>query len=244
MKPGFDDPSGSGERTMSGMEWNEASIRRALRVYFIMGSNNCLSDPVQVLAEAIEGGITLFQFREKGTGALQGEAKLELARQMRQLCRRRGVPFIVNDDVDLAIAVDADGVHIGQEDEEAKAVRSRIGGRLLGVSAYNLAEAEAAIRAGADYLGVGPLYATRTKEDAKPAAGPGVIREMRERGLRIPIVGIGGISETNAREVVHAGADGVSVITAISHAEHPKLAAMALRRAVEAAGEEEGERNG
>lgn len=229
---------------MSDWKWHDAAIRKALQVYFIMGSNNCLKDPMEVLREAIKGGITLFQFREKGTGALRGEAMVELAYRMRELCRRNGVPFVVNDDVELAITVDADGVHVGQEDEGAAAVRERIGSRLLGVSAYNLAEAEAAIRSGADYLGVGPLYSTQTKEDAKAASGLQVLAEMRGSGMRIPIVGIGGITAANARQVIHAGADGVSFITAISHAVDPVAAAREMRHAVQAAGKGNSSRAG
>ncbi|RUS48704.1 thiamine phosphate synthase [Cohnella sp. AR92] len=217
--------------------WNEENVRRALRAYFIMGSNNVPAGgkPEEILQEAIRGGATMFQFREKGTGALQGAERTELAWKLRLLCREKGVPFLVNDDVVLALEVDADGVHVGQEDELASSVRARIGSRLLGVSAYDEREAEAAVRAGADYLGVGPLYATRTKEDAKAASGPQAIRRMRENGIRLPIVGIGGISEANAGEVVQAGADGVSVITAISMAPSPRLAAHRLSEAVEAA---------
>ncbi|REE89060.1 thiamine-phosphate pyrophosphorylase [Paenibacillus taihuensis] len=221
---------------MSEFKWHDAAIRKALQVYFIMGSNNCLKDPMDVLREAIDGGITLFQFREKGTGALSGEPMVELAYRMRELCRRHDVPFIVNDDVELAITVDADGVHVGQEDEGASAVRERIGSRLLGVSAYNMGEAGAAICSGADYLGVGPLFSTQTKEDAKAASGLQVLTEMRGSGIHIPIVGIGGITAANAGQVIHAGADGVSFITAISHADDPTAAAREMRQAVHAAG--------
>ncbi|GFN32876.1 thiamine phosphate synthase [Paenibacillus xylaniclasticus] len=211
----------------------EETLRRLLQVYLIMGSNNCLKEPVAVLEAAIAGGVTMFQYREKGTGALTGDDRLALASQLRGLCRKHGVPFIVNDDVDLALALDADGVHVGQEDEMAAEVRRRIGeDRILGVSAYDLAEAEAAIRSGADYIGVGPLFSTTTKEDAKAASGLAVLEEMREHGLHIPIVGIGGITSDNASGVVREGADGVSVITAITHAADERAAAEALRLAV------------
>jgi len=211
----------------------EEELRRQLRLYFIMGSNNCRKDPALVLEEAIAGGITMFQYREKGAGALEGNERMELAAKLRRLCRERGVPFIVNDDVELALALDADGVHVGQDDEAAANVRRSIGGhRILGVSAYDEREAELAIRAGADYLGVGPVFATRTKEDAKAASGVASIARIRERGMRIPLVGIGGIHDGNAADVIRAGADGVSVITAISHAEDVRGSAETLLRAV------------
>ncbi|MBP3966062.1 thiamine phosphate synthase [Paenibacillus lignilyticus] len=223
---------------MSTRAWQDDAIREALRLYFIMGSNNCLPgvDPVQVLSEAIRGGVSLFQFREKGSGALVGDARVELAWRLRELCREHRIPFIVNDDVELALEVDADGVHVGQEDEAASTVRRLIGdAKLLGVSAYDEREAETAIRCGADYLGIGPLFSTRTKEDAKDASGLDVLTQMRELGMRIPIVGIGGITDGNAAEVIRAGADGISLISAISLAQDPFAASNRLRQVVDAA---------
>ncbi|WP_127534475.1 thiamine phosphate synthase [Paenibacillus kobensis] len=218
----------------AGLAWRQVeSLRERLQVYLIMGSNNCLKDPAAVLEASIAGGVTMFQYREKGTGALAGDERLSLASKLRELCRKHGVPFIVNDDVDLALAIDADGVHVGQEDEVAAEVRRRIGeARILGVSAYDQAEAEAAIRSGADYIGVGPLFSTTTKEDAKSASGLAVLEAMRDQGLQIPIVGIGGITPDNAGEVVRAGANGVSVITAITHAADERAATEALQLAV------------
>lgn len=211
----------------------ESLLRQMLSVYFIMGSNNCQKDPIEVLEEAIQGGITLFQFREKGKGALTGASKFRLAKQMQAVCKQHNIPFIVNDDVELALALDADGVHVGQEDESAEEVRKRIGNKILGVSAHNLEEARQAVRQGADYLGVGPIFSTQTKEDAKAAQGPEVIKELRQNGITIPIVGIGGIHSGNAASVIKAGADGVSVISAISLAPDIIEVTRSLRRAVE-----------
>ncbi|MBM7702217.1 thiamine phosphate synthase [Metabacillus iocasae] len=197
-------------------------MKTLLHVYFIMGSNNCYNDPKEVLTKAIEGGATLFQFREKGTNALVGKEKVLFAKELQHICKQYGVPFIVNDDVDLAIELNADGVHIGQDDESAGIVRRRIGeGKILGVSTHHLDEVKRAIEQGADYVGIGPVFATVTKEDAKAVRGTVLIREVREKGLSIPIVGIGGITEQNAKVVMEAGGDGVSVITAISQAENP-----------------------
>lgn len=195
-------------------------IKELLKVYFIMGSVNCNKDPVEVLKEAISGGITLFQFREKGPGSLKGNAKLELAKRLHTLCAKNDVPFIVNDDIDLAIAIDADGVHIGQEDAPIEKVRNIIGNKLLGVSVHNLEEAAFALQNGADYFGVGPIFPTTTKTDTKPVQGVSFLRQLRETNYSLPIVGIGGISVDNASMVTQAGADGVSLITAITNAEN------------------------
>ena len=184
-----------------------------------MGSVNCAKAPVEVLQEAIQGGITLFQYREKGQGALTGEAKVRLAKQLQEVCKNHHIPFIVNDDVDLALALDADGVHVGQDDESASIVRDKIGDKILGISAHNLEEANKAIADGADYLGLGPIFETKTKEDAKEVQGVNLIRSFRENGIQQPLVGIGGISTRNAASVIQSGADGISVISAISQAE-------------------------
>lgn len=212
---------------------NSDSLRETLSVYFIMGSPNCKDNPSRVLQEAIEGGITLFQFREKGTGALKGVAKVELAKELQQICRQHQIPFIVNDDIDLAIALNADGVHIGQDDEPAEEVRKKIGhDKIIGVSVHSYDEAMSALEGGADYFGIGPVFPTKTKEDAKPSNGTNLIEELRQREVTIPIVGIGGITAENAGSVIQSGADGVSVITAISHAPSVTEAARNLRKSV------------
>ncbi|GIP44961.1 thiamine-phosphate synthase [Paenibacillus sp. J45TS6] len=194
---------------------SSSRMKALLQVYFVMGSQNCKKSPESTLAEAIQGGITLFQYREKGPGSI-GEKRMELALHLQQLCREQSVPFIVNDDVDLAIAIAADGVHIGQDDEETVRVRERIGDMILGVSAHTLEEARLAQEQGADYIGVGPIYPTSSKEDAHAVQGPEIIESMRAHDMDIPIVGIGGITSVNAARVLEAGADGVAVISAIS----------------------------
>ena len=213
--------------------FNIESLRDSLKVYFIMGSPNCKDHPSTVLKEAIKGGITLFQFREKGTEALTGDAKVSLAKELLQICRESQIPFIVNDDIGLAIALDADGVHIGQEDEPIEEVRKKIGTeKIIGVSVHSYDEAITALEGEADYFGIGPVFPTKTKEDAKPSNGTKLIEDLRDRGLTIPIVGIGGINAKNAGTVIKAGADGVSVITAISHAPSVTEAAKALKKCI------------
>ncbi|KIY23504.1 thiamine phosphate synthase [Mesobacillus subterraneus] len=205
-------------------------MRSLLKVYFIEGSTNCIEDPVKVLEDAIRGGITIFQYREKGEGSLVDKEKLALGRRLQQACKENGIPFLVNDDLELALELDADGVHIGQEDEDAARVREKIGDKILGVSVHNLEEAEKAIQSGADYFGVGPIFPTATKKDAGAVQGTAMIEELK--GFGIPIVGIGGINAHNAEMVMEAGADGVSVITAISHAKDVRTAATQLSEKV------------
>ena len=194
-------------------------MSKLLQVYFIMGSNNCIKDPLAVLKEALDGGVTLFQFREKGEGALTGEKRLQFAKEVQALCKEYGVPFIVNDDVELAIELDADGVHVGQDDEGITSVREKMGDKIIGVSTHTIEEARWAIENGADYLGVGPIFPTSTKKDTKAVQGTKGLAHFREQGIMIPIVGIGGITIENTASVIEAGADGVSIISAISLAE-------------------------
>lgn len=208
-------------------------VRRAMRLYLVMGSVNATHDPVEVLRQAIAGGITLFQFREKGTGALTGTARIALAERLREVCGQHSIPFIVNDDVELAVALQADGVHVGQDDADAALVRARIGpGRMLGVSAHSVTEARRAVQAGADYLGVGPMYPTRSKADAHAVLGPAGIAELRAAGIAVPLVGIGGIAADTAAAVMAAGADGVAVISAVAGAADVRAAAAELAAAV------------
>jgi thiamine-phosphate pyrophosphorylase len=193
-----------------------------------MGSMNCSKDPREVLKEAIIGGITMFQFREKGFGSLNGENKIRLAKDLQKICKEHHIPFIVNDDVELALQIDADGVHIGQEDEDASFVRAKIGSKILGISTHNVEEARQAFEQGADYIGVGPMYETSTKQDIRKVQGPIVIEQIRKAGLDLPIVAIGGIKKGLVEPIVRAGADGIAVISAISQALDAKKAATEL----------------
>ncbi|KAB8137908.1 thiamine phosphate synthase [Gracilibacillus oryzae] len=205
--------------------------RELLQVYFIMGSNNTNRDPLAVLEEALQGGITIFQFREKGAGALIGEEKRTLASKMKELCHRYNVPFIVNDEVDLAIEIEADGIHVGQDDEPLIQLKQRCPDNwIFGVSATNEKEARQAIKDGADYIGVGPIYGTATKEDAKQPIGVEGLAGIRAIAGDIPIVAIGGIKLGHVLRLRKAGADGVSVISAISQVEKPRQTAELFKK--------------
>lgn len=214
------------------MRINPEEMRDLLKVYFIMGSVNCSQKPEDILRSAIKGGISLFQFREKGAGCLHGKEKESLAKRLQAICNESNIPFIVNDDIELALNINAAGVHIGQDDEPADVVRRKIGSKILGVSVHNMIEADAAIRQGADYLGIGPIYPTSTKKDAKAVQGLTFLKELRAADIQIPVVGIGGINAKNTPPIMVAGADGVSVITAISQADSPEKSASELKDAV------------
>lgn len=203
--------------------------RKLLELYFIMGTANVRENPLYVLEEALKGGITLFQFREKGPDARKGDDYVHFAKECQALCQSYGVPFIVNDDVELAIQLDADGVHLGQDDGSIEWARQRIGNKLLGVSVHTMKEVEQAIKWNADYVGIGPIFATQSKADAKKPSGTTFLKEVAQHYPSLPIVGIGGITAENAKQVRTAGADGISVISAISISDHPYEATKALK---------------
>jgi thiamine-phosphate pyrophosphorylase len=208
-----------------------------LSVYFIAGTQDVSRPLKEVLIEAAKGGITMFQLREKGPGSLQrADNRLALALELKQVCREYNIPFIVNDDMELALASGADGLHVGQEDIQAADARSKIGSSLiLGVSAYTIEEAEQAVKDGADYIGVGPMYATTSKDDAKAVVGPERIEKMRINGISIPITAIGGIAVEHVKTIISSGAEGVSVISAITAADSPQKAAAAFLEEIQKA---------
>jgi thiamine-phosphate pyrophosphorylase len=208
--------------------------KQTVNLYFIMGTVNLAGrDPLHVLEEALKGGVTSFQLREKGPGALTGEELKAFALECQQLCEQYSVPFIVNDDVDLAVEIGADGVHIGQEDGYISVIRKKVGpDMLIGVSTHNVEEAIAAADAGADYIGLGPIYGTQSKSNTQPIIGLDTVREVVALLPGLPIVAVGGISERKAGAVIKAGASGVAVISAICGEEDPEEAASRLKSAV------------
>ena len=187
---------------------------------------------IDVARAALEGGADVVQLRCKEAG---GREMCGLASGITDMLEESGSDciFVVNDRIDVAQAVGAHGVHLGQDDIEAAAARSLIGeDMLLGISAVNVEEARAAVRDGADYLGVGPIFSTPSKTDAAAPIGLDGLRAIRE-AVDVPIVAIGGINEENARQVLEAGADGVAVISAVTGAEHMSDAVRGLRRLVD-----------
>src|SRR5699024_8272886 len=203
-------------------------LNQQLRKYFIMGSQNCNRDPVEILKEAIVGGITAFQYREKGTGSLSGKAKLELGRKLRDICHKNDVLFFINDDVDLVETLDADGIHVGQDDMPIEQIRERFPDKIIGLSISNMEEVKPSPMKLVDYVGAGPIFTTSTKEDAISSVGLEWIKTLKDKFPLLPVVGIGGINPENARSVIQAGADGVSVISAITKAKNIKGAVKQL----------------
>jgi len=181
----------------------------------------------EVVAEAIAGGVTAVQLREKHCSTREFIAE---ARLVKKLLQGTAIPLIINDRLDVALAVEAEGVHLGQQDMSISDARRLAGSRLIiGISAESLADALRAEAEGADYIGISPVFATATKTDTAKPLGLAGIRRIRE-AVRLPLVGIGGITVDNAIEVLRAGADGVAVVSAIVSAPCPRSAAAALKQ--------------
>lgn len=197
--------------------YTKQALAKQLRLYFVCGTIDA-SDLVATVETALRCGVTCFQFREKGKEALYGDEKEAMARTLQRLCGEAGVPFIINDDIDLALAIDADGIHVGQDDLPAEQVRERLGpDKWLGVSVHTMEEVSAALPF-ADYVGIGPIHETRSKLDAGIVRGTELIQQVRHHYPLLPIVGIGGIRPEHAPSIIHDGADGVAVISAIASA--------------------------
>jgi thiamine-phosphate diphosphorylase len=208
------------------------NIERALRLYFVADPDQSTADLVDVVRSAIAGGVTAVQFRAK---RLHDRDAYDLGRTVAGACRESGTAFIVNDRLDLALALEADGVHLGVDDLPIEAAR-RIAppGFIVGYSPETDEQATHARERGASYLGVGPVFGTTTKSDAGEAIGLDVL-QRRYLLSRLPVVGIGGITSQNAGRVIEAKASGVAVISAISGAGDPLLAAETLRKTVDEA---------
>ena len=204
-----------------------------LTLYLVVGSDavggRALTD---VVAAAVDGGVTLVQLREKG---VPFEQMVEHARALKDLLAPCGVPLIVNDHLDVALASEADGLHLGQDDGDPQAARDALGlGRILGLSAGDPEEAAKVDPTIVDYAGVGPAYITGSKADAGDAIGLAGLRKLRAC-LDLPLVAIGGIDADKAADVMTTGVQGVAVVSAICAAADPEAAARKLRETIEAA---------
>jgi thiamine-phosphate pyrophosphorylase len=174
---------------------------------------------------AIAGGADTIQLRQK-SGSTRG--MIETARELKRVCSEAGVAFIVNDRVDVAIAAESDGVHLGQEDFPISLARELLGDQcIIGGSAATLKEARICLSEGADYVGFGPVYPTTSKDDAGPVRGLALLKEVVET-IPLPIIAIGGIDAENVLGVMEAGAYGIAVISAVCCRENPEQATRAL----------------
>jgi len=199
-------------------------------LYFVADVSASGGRDLAALAEAAaEGGVTAVQLRAKELGTRDF---LNLALRLIERLAERRVPLLINDRVDVALACGAAGVHLGQEDLPVADARRLLGkGRTIGLSVNTLPEALAAEASGADYIGLGPIFATATKVTALPVLGVEGVAAVRAK-VKLPIVAIGGVNEENARQLIEAGADGVAVVSALMNAPDPAAAARRLRQAL------------
>lgn len=207
-------------------------MRFDLRVYVITHAGFRGRSHEDVARAAVAGGATALQLRDKES---PGRALVATARRLVALANPAGVPVVVNDRVDVALAAGADGVHVGEDDLPVADARRLLGPeRIVGASAGTVEAARRAEQEGADYLGVGPVFPTATKTDAGEAIGLDGLRKI-VAAVRVPVVGIGGITVENAGQVVLAGAAGVAVVSAVAGADDMVEATRRLRQAVDLA---------
>ena len=183
----------------------------------------------EIVGAAVRGGVTCVQLREKHCSTREF---IRAARSLQPILHRYNIPLIINDRLDVALAVGADGLHLGQSDMHIGDAR-RLAGKqmIIGISAENLDDAIIAEQEGADYIGISPVFATDTKTDTAAPLGLEGIRRIR-KAVNIPLVGIGGINMSNAREIFSAGADGVAVVSAIVAADCPETATAELKKLI------------
>lgn len=208
------------------MKYSKEEIRNAMLLYAVTDRSWLKEGETltQVCKEVLQNGATFLQVREKD---LQEQAFEREAQELKQLCARYHVPFVVNDSVEIALSIDADGVHVGQSDIRGRDIRAMIGpDKILGISAGTVEEAVAAEQAGADYIGVGAVFGTSTKKNARNLS----VEKLRQisSSVSIPVVAIGGINASNLMALCGSGVDGVAVVSAIFAAEDPGREAAGL----------------
>ncbi|GAA7409497.1 thiamine phosphate synthase [Helicobacter pylori] len=191
------------------------------------GKNDRINALLDALELALESQITAFQFRQKGDLALQDPVEIkQLALKCQKLCQKYGVPFIVNDEIKLALELKADGVHVGQEDTAIEEVVTLCKKRqFIGLSVNTLEQAlKARHLDGVAYLGVGPIFPTPSKKDIKQVVGVELLKKIRDSGVKKPLIAIGGITTDNALKLRECGVSGIAVISAIAQAKDKALA--------------------
>ena len=208
------------------MKFSKEEIRSSMLLYAVtdrmwLKEGQSLVD---VCRDVLGNGATFLQIREKDLDEAEFEQE---AQQLKALCSQFRVPFVVNDSVEIAMDIDADGVHVGQSDIKGRDIRAMIGpDKILGISAGTVEEAKAAEAAGADYIGVGAVFGTSTKKDARNLSGD-ALRQIAA-SVQIPVVAIGGISKDNLPQLAGSGVDGIAVVSAIFGAENPGQATQEL----------------
>lgn len=207
-----------------------------LRVYFIAGPqdfpNLSIDDAIEQISVIIKSGITVYQFRDKGTIYKNNNQRLEVAKRLQEVAQKAAVSFIVNDDVELARELSADGIHVGQDDDSVSKIRELIGQEMwIGLSVSNDMELESAQKSGADYLGIGPIYPTNSKSDAVEPIGVDHLRKMLELN-QLPTVGIGGITQSLLTELSETKLGGVAVISLLTEAENPEKVVKIIKKKI------------
>jgi thiamine-phosphate pyrophosphorylase len=214
---------------MAAKKVTREELRDRLAVYYVADPDQAPAEFLDIVDQALAGGVTSLQLRAK---SMSGYEMYELAVVLRDRCRAAGVLFFVNDRVDVGIACDADGVHVGMSDLPLPQTRRIVGRRMIvGFSPLAMPDVVGARALGADYVGLGPVFGTASKADAQPELGL-IALSHQVAAARVPTVGIGGITVANAGSVIRAGADGVAVISAIQAAENPRQATESLALAV------------
>lgn len=175
-------------------------------------------DSFTVIEECLKAGVTMLQYRAKTKSSRE---MLKEAEQLKELTLKYQIPLIINDRLDIALAVEAEGVHLGQNDLPLTVAQKYMPNKIIGVSATSLEEGREAILQGADYVGVGPVFPTTTKKDAKPALGLKVIQDLKSEFPTAKLVAIGGISLDNAKDVINTGVNGLAIISAILGCSNP-----------------------
>lgn len=208
------------------MKYSKEQIRKAMLLYAVTDQSWLKEGEtlLDVVKEVLKNGATFLQIREKDLSEEDFEAE---AKKLQDICKEYHVPYVVNDNVEIAVKIAADGVHVGQSDIKGRDIRAMIGeNRILGISAGTVEEAIAAERAGADYIGVGAVFGTSTKKNARNMT----IDRLKEivEAVDIPVVAIGGINASNISELAGSKVDGVAVVSAIFAAENPGEAAKDL----------------
>ncbi|WP_029903422.1 thiamine phosphate synthase [Prevotella sp. 10(H)] len=201
-----------------------------LNLYLVTDRSLSLNRPLElVIEEAVKGGVTMVQLREKEASTLEF---YNLAVRLKEILKPNNVPLIINNRLDIALACDAEGLHIGQSDMPYNIARKILGkDKIIGLSVESIEDAVKANKLDVDYIGISPVFGTKTKTDTAPAIGLEGIKEITKISVH-PSVGIGGINLSNAKDIIQAGADGISVVSAIMSAENPQESACQLKEII------------